>query len=426
MRETTEHEDVLFDYQQMVDAFDAYPACQLVALNTWEIPLLLSVLRYAHWQSRWVNLGEAPFKEVAERITRLEECLMSGCDVSALIGVIESGFEQLGITIAGAASQGGFVQPGCTSGGTSLDAPNGIQGGTPPPGYTYPDPTTPNRKCKASNMIIDSVIAVIEKLRVFDADDYANMGFVLACGLVGAILGSYVPIAGTLIGAIAGTIVSAVVLLITEGAALDLEDLGILLAANRDDFVCSLYIATTAAGARAAVVNLLGALGASWAECKLVGLCLPNKLVNLLFYTIEIYEDTLKDWPSATDCSLCPSEPGYPTIIIIPESPYGFIEWDGTLCTITAEWDGASLYRANFQCCMSDNYPDLRCANIANWQSNETYHEGIDNWIHRCDDTTGYLPKPFEQADIQHFKQLALASFDPYVVSFNFLGQWIP
>jgi hypothetical protein len=35
------------------------------------------------------------FKEVDERINRLEECLMSGCDVSALIDAIEAGFAQL-------------------------------------------------------------------------------------------------------------------------------------------------------------------------------------------------------------------------------------------------------------------------------------------------------------------------------------------
>jgi len=95
MPEASEHEDCLLRYESMAAAFDADPVCYLVALDAWEIALLQSVLRYAHWSARWRDLGLATFKEVDERVNRLEECLMSGCDVSALIDVIEAGFAQL-------------------------------------------------------------------------------------------------------------------------------------------------------------------------------------------------------------------------------------------------------------------------------------------------------------------------------------------
>lgn len=95
MTEASYHEDVLLRYGPMVAAFDADPRCYLVALDAFEIALLQSVLRYAHWAARWRDLGSVSFQEVDERVNRLEECLMSGCDVSLLIEAIENGFAQL-------------------------------------------------------------------------------------------------------------------------------------------------------------------------------------------------------------------------------------------------------------------------------------------------------------------------------------------
>jgi hypothetical protein len=95
MPESSTFEDVLLRYAPMVEAFDTDPVCYLVALDAWEIALIQSILRYAHWEARWRDLSPATFKEVDERVNRLEECLMSGCDVSLLIDAIENGFAQL-------------------------------------------------------------------------------------------------------------------------------------------------------------------------------------------------------------------------------------------------------------------------------------------------------------------------------------------
>jgi len=68
--------------------------CYLVALTDFHIALLLTVLRYAEWKTRW---EEAPndFSEVTYAVAELENCLMSGCNVQDLIDSLDAGFAQL-------------------------------------------------------------------------------------------------------------------------------------------------------------------------------------------------------------------------------------------------------------------------------------------------------------------------------------------
>ncbi len=106
MLESSEHEDVYLRYTPMVAAFDADPHCYLVALDGFAISLLQSVLRYAHWAARWGDLGQTPFIDVDHRVNEIEECLMSGCDVAALVDAIETGFAQLHEDLTMLAGQG--------------------------------------------------------------------------------------------------------------------------------------------------------------------------------------------------------------------------------------------------------------------------------------------------------------------------------
>lgn len=99
--EESEHEAVELRYTPMVEAFDGDPRCYLVALDSWQIALLQSVLRYAYWLARWADLGETPWTDVLQRVKQTEDCLMAGCDVSLLIEAIQDGFQQLHEDITG-------------------------------------------------------------------------------------------------------------------------------------------------------------------------------------------------------------------------------------------------------------------------------------------------------------------------------------
>jgi hypothetical protein len=81
-RLTTYHEDVQFDAAFMEEYFDS--DCQwLVALNDWQLSVILSAVRYAHWPSRWVNYSD--WSEIFWKVQELEHCLMAGCNVGDLL-----------------------------------------------------------------------------------------------------------------------------------------------------------------------------------------------------------------------------------------------------------------------------------------------------------------------------------------------------
>jgi hypothetical protein len=190
-------------------------------------------------------------------------------------------------------------------GGTVVPADIGGEGGDPPPGYDPPDPETELRKCKVANFLVDSVQAVVTKLDLLDVDQYGALGFIMCAALLGGVLGSEIPIAGTLIGAVAGAIAAIAVFLVTGGAALSFADMTTMLTNNRLDLVCTLYYSITAGEAREGFVDAMIGYGATAIEAQLCAWCLPNSLTNLLFFTIGEYEAELDGWPVTTDCVEC-------------------------------------------------------------------------------------------------------------------------
>lgn len=78
------HEDLLLDADKLSEYSED---CQwLVALTDWQLTLILSAIRYAHWERRWHNVT-GPFADILDKVFLLERCLMSGCQVSDLITV---------------------------------------------------------------------------------------------------------------------------------------------------------------------------------------------------------------------------------------------------------------------------------------------------------------------------------------------------
>lgn len=113
--ESSRSNDVQLDWAKM-KAIES-GTCYLVALNDFHIALLLSLLRYAEWRTRWVN-PPSNFSEVTSMVAELENCLMSGCNVNDLITVIETGFENLHTDMEALTAQVGQV---ATNQGTGED-----------------------------------------------------------------------------------------------------------------------------------------------------------------------------------------------------------------------------------------------------------------------------------------------------------------
>lgn len=81
---TSSYEDLLLDVEKLGEYSEE---CQyLVALTEWQITLILSAVRYAHWQSRWQNVT-GPFQGILDKIYLMEHCLMSGCKVADLVTI---------------------------------------------------------------------------------------------------------------------------------------------------------------------------------------------------------------------------------------------------------------------------------------------------------------------------------------------------
>jgi len=98
-------EDVAYSAGDM-SRFEDSP-CFLVSLDNWDISLILSSLRYAHWRKRWLDLGDKSWDEIQARVDGLERCLMSGCNVDALIEILQGALYYEGKGIAQIISEGG-------------------------------------------------------------------------------------------------------------------------------------------------------------------------------------------------------------------------------------------------------------------------------------------------------------------------------
>lgn len=80
--QTSRAEDIQFDEAKLSEYGDT---CQyLVPLTDWQLTIILSLLRYAQWESRWENLT-GDFARIIDKIALLEHCLMSGCRVEDLV-----------------------------------------------------------------------------------------------------------------------------------------------------------------------------------------------------------------------------------------------------------------------------------------------------------------------------------------------------
>jgi hypothetical protein len=189
--------------------------------------------------------------------------------------------------------------------GTQIDQDSGTEGGTAPGGTTNPDAIS-GRKCKAANMLVDNLTAIMSNLANQNTGILNTAGIVPTSDLLGTIINTVGGWLGSVVNAVAGQVL-AVATWILSKAGLDISNISSALGENRDDLVCALYNATTASQARDDFITVLGTAGLSTIETGLVALFLPNSVTNVLFFASAGSETILADYVTETTCFNCAS-----------------------------------------------------------------------------------------------------------------------
>jgi hypothetical protein len=333
-RLTSMIEDVQFNADVLAGQYDN--DCQwLVALSDWQISVIISALRYAEWQSRWL-LGSHTWDEIEAQISQLEYCLMAGCNVEELLDkfdtlngymmtlvsrfVTPEGANIAEVTedqvLTSICSPNVNVDVNCGSGGCGGGCDNppsqpGTEGGTPPENWTDPpeneDPEF-DRKCRVSNMMYDGLYQVIDQFNKNDLENIiTTLGIGTAVGVIAAVLAIITGPIGfglAIVGVVTGIALTFI------GQSIDLDELLTILDENHQELVCALYNSTDAETAIDDFIEVLTDGGANTAQEALVRAIFIIDAANALFFTPDNsngdkLEADLDGYISTVDCTSC-------------------------------------------------------------------------------------------------------------------------
>lgn len=173
---------------------------------------------------------------------------------------------------------------GCCPGGESgtiYDPPPNTAGPTIGAGQDFPDlPTYEDYKCRAANWIVDSQIAVADRLSGWNIDELSVLSAGALVGLIVAVL--VTSFFGRVLSAVLGA-VSALVGAIAGTQAFSFTDIITELTAVHSDLVCALYEGITAEAARDNYLTVLDGTSLNAAEKLFIQLTLANNILNKLF-----------------------------------------------------------------------------------------------------------------------------------------------
>lgn len=161
-----------------------------------------------------------------------------------------------------------------------------------------------DRKCKASNLIHETLRDVMNELDGYNVDDMGVLGLALVVSIVVGVIGSAVatPLVGIMLAVAGATAVFAARLV---GVSVSLANIVSVMDANQQDLVCELYISTQASVARTDYLNTLMLNGVTALEAELVELLMTNALMDILYFDTA---ETAAFWPTYTgaiDCTQC-------------------------------------------------------------------------------------------------------------------------
>jgi hypothetical protein len=338
--QSSRSEDLEFD-GEVLDTLFENSDCWLVALDDWDISVILSSLRYAHWRKRWREdkdlKGSLTWDEIEEKLTQLEYCLMAGCNVGellekfdtlngymlTLVGRFVSGENNITQVVEGlelvancapdvnlSCSPNVIVGTGGGGEGVGTQAPSepGTEGGTPPTGWTEPPETTFDRKCKISNWIYDGLYSVIDQ---FDNVGLQNIITTLGIGAgTGIVMASLSIITGPIGWSIAVVGVVTGIILSFVGQSIDLTNLKSYLNNNKEALICALYNSTDAQGGIDDFIQVLTDGGANTAQTTLIRSIFIIDSANTLYFARDnangdALEAELDGYTGSVDCEAC-------------------------------------------------------------------------------------------------------------------------
>lgn len=82
-------DEVIFDLSQM-GVFDQSPQIVILPNGQWDLSLLLALMTYTEWKTRWENLGSTTWDELQAKLDCLRRCLMSGCDLVSVADILQN------------------------------------------------------------------------------------------------------------------------------------------------------------------------------------------------------------------------------------------------------------------------------------------------------------------------------------------------
>jgi hypothetical protein len=365
-------EDLEFDGEVLETLFEDSD-CWLVALDDWDISVILSSLRYAHWRKRWREdkdlKGSLTWDEIEEKLTQLEYCLMAGCNVSelldkfddlngymlTLVGRFVSGennitqaVENLELVANCAPDVNLSCSPdvivnvggGGETVGTQPPSEPGEEGGTPPDGWTEPSEVD-NRKCKVANNIWDKLYFILDQL---DKDGFENILSTLGVGVATSLVVAALSVASGPVGwslIVVGTVGSIILVFLAQ--SVDLDNLKDTMTNNKEDLICALYNSTDAQMAKDDFIQVLTDGGANSGQIALFQVILAFDVVNALFFARDdangqAFEAELDGYTVSVECYICAACPTFTVALGT------IVSQNATSITVDSETVGNSEY----------------------------------------------------------------------------------
>jgi hypothetical protein len=304
-------------------------------------------------------------------------------------------------------------------GGTEAPPGGATEGGTPPTGWSEPDPID-NRKCKAVNLIHDKMVFIIDKFIIYHIQGAVGLGltavgalilFVLALSELGPI--------GAFIGALAGLVVAVALALMGEGVDLDALKSVMENGDAHRDLICAFYSSTDAQSAIDNYVQVLADNGINTANQYFIRALFNIGLASIAFFKkSDAIEQQLDGYDITVGCESC--EAGDCPLVLSCGS--GTITYDGEEFTLlSASCYGSGRHDINITptdgCCQ-----DFQVELLSIGAYSQYTHAG---GIHNCANSTlwDFNVGPTPPLQIYCCSSIDLASSVPFSARFKITGQ---
>lgn len=370
---------VVFDFDELQRY--SHDTIGLLCLTEWDRSVLLSVLRFASWPSRWVgnldnisgysypsnllrNTGRLDdLEEALTNVERLEaKIIMASCldDLATAVtgqgDDIRAGLEAIGRSLLAIANRPccgdgvtvnvairGLTEQGNMSYGTQEGIVQGDpEQEAPPEGFASWEEFFA-KKCTAANALADGFVTSLRGLSILAIINTTGLG-----ALIGGAIGGFIVLPAAAIPIIVAAMI---------GLGLSITVLGLIadyIETNRDDFVCGLYLSGSAMAAQDFISGVIDeALAALVVASALHPLIRTIAMVMASTDTLnQLFDGSMQATYPDADCSGCEETPG-DLVFSVSDNGTGFsyeYQGDGVYWIfVTTEAWGQAFHRGGWR-----------------------------------------------------------------------------